>query len=720
MVEITDRRIGGVYTIPPIPPFMSAEEIALDALPLLDPPSAITVTDAAERSIRVPVAGVWQAYDRAVTPYTVEPQDVTQSRRFTAVTFVGPSQSGKSQMLLNVALHAPLHERAPVQVIHMTRRDAEAWSEEKLDPTIRASPDLLARLGRGPTDSTMSRKRFQGMSISVGYPTASQLSSRTQRLVLLTDYDHMPQRLGPADRPEGSPFGMARRRVTTYLTRGCVLAESSPAFPIVKADWRSDPSRPHEFPPVSGGIVAIYNEGTRGRWHWECPDCAALFEPRFERLVYDRKAEPGAAGAGAEMQCPDCGSLIAHRHKIELNRRALADRGGWLHEARDGTLCRIGDAELRDTLIASYALNGVAASFTTWADLVASYEVARRTAEALDDDTDLAQVHYTQLGVPYLPRRLSDQGDQTVESLRETASAFAQGVCPAWTRFVTVSVDVQKGRFPVLVMAWGPQGERSIVDRFDLAEVPDHAPRAGARALDPATYLEDWSVLLDLAARVWPVAGAGYGLRAAAVAVDFQGEAGVSDRATAFWIARRREGEARRWFLTRGVGGFRTPARVWYDAPERGSKGAKARSIKLLSMAVDRLKDSVSAAISRTEDGPGRQHVPGWLPGDHLGELVAEHRTKSGWEKRPGKTRNETFDLSVQALALAEHFGAQRIDWTAPPPWAVSGAGNAFAVPLDLPPGDDDPDPASPDPAPNPKPTPAAKRPAVISYLRRG
>ena len=110
MVAMLDRGLGQLTRIPPLPPFTTPEELVADALPLLDPPSRITVTDAAERALRVPVAGKWSAYDRSVAPYTVEPQDVSQSRRFKGVVFVGPSQSGKSQMLLSVAA---LKFRAP-------------------------------------------------------------------------------------------------------------------------------------------------------------------------------------------------------------------------------------------------------------------------------------------------------------------------------------------------------------------------------------------------------------------------------------------------------------------------------------------------------------------------------------------------------------------------------------------------------------------------------
>ncbi|MDN3711636.1 phage terminase large subunit family protein [Paracoccus cavernae] len=253
MVIMLDRGMGELSRIQPLPPFMTAEEIIADALPLLDPPSRITVTDAAERALRVPVAGRWSAYDRGVTPYTIEPQDISQSRRFKGVVFVGPSQSGKSQMLLSVSAHAVTCAPGPVQLIHMTKTDADAWVEEKLDPAIYHSPLLAERLGKAREDSTFSRKRFKGMRLGIGYPVANQLSSRSQRMVLLTDYDHMPQRLGPKDAPEASPWGMALQRIRTFLSRGCVFAESTPAFPVDEDKAReANPLEPHLMPATTG------------------------------------------------------------------------------------------------------------------------------------------------------------------------------------------------------------------------------------------------------------------------------------------------------------------------------------------------------------------------------------------------------------------------------------------------------------------------------------
>ncbi|TQS73303.1 terminase [Rhodobacteraceae bacterium] len=724
MVAMSDRG-ASVFAIPPLPAWTQPTELLADALPLLDPPSRISVTDAAERFMRVPIAGDWAKFDRDVAPYMVEPADITQSRRFKSVCFVGPSQSAKTTMLITVAVHSVMCAPAPVQVIHMSRPDADAWVEEKLDPTIRNSPDIAARLGRGRDDSTFSRKRFKGMRLTIGYPVARQLSSRTQRLVLMTDYDHMPQVLGPKDAPEGSPHGMGRQRIRTFMSRGCVLLESSPAFPITDETWKAGAQNPHELPPVSGGIVRIYNEGTRGRFYWECRECGGLFEPHFDLLRYDNTLEPAAAGAQAEMACPHCGCTFSHRHKSELNRQTLRGHGGWLHEGAQvdahgaRALVTIDDPAIRATDVASYSLNGAAAAFASWEGIVTSYELALRQAEQFGDYTELSRVYFTERGEPYLPRGVQVEGELTATMLGEHAVRLDKRCAPNWTRFITTSVDVQGNRFEALVMAWGAQGERVIIDRFAISQPPGDAPKARNedgqyRAIDPGRYVEDADALLALTHRTYPVEGQPWALVSCAIAIDFNGPAGWSDNAEKFWRARRKAGQGDLWFLSIGRGGFHQSDRVWYASPERGSKGRKARAIKLLNMATDRLKDSVVAALGRFERGSGAQHTPDWLEDEHRNELVSERKGLKGYELKPGVKRNETLDLSVQALALAEHKGVNRVNWEAPPDWAVLGVANPFAVLAGT------PEAAAPETVPAPvEVTPAPKRPQMgIRYLR--
>ncbi|WP_017999917.1 terminase gpA endonuclease subunit [Paracoccus sp. N5] len=721
MVLMLDRGMGQLSRIPPLPPFITPEEMLADALPLLDPPSRITVTDAAEGALRVPIAGRWGEYDRGVTPYTIEPQDISQSRRFKGVIFVGPSQSGKSQMLLSVSAHAITCAPGPVQLIHMTKTDADAWVEEKLNPAIYNSPRLYERLGKARDDSTFSRKRFKGMRLTIGYPVANQLSSRSQRMVLLTDYDHMPQRLGPKDAPEDTPFGMALRRIKTFLSRGCVFVESTPAFPVDEDKARAaNPLEPHLMPATTGGIVNLYNEGTRGRWYWQCPDCEDLFEPTYERLDYNRDLDPGEAGDSAVMVCPHCGSVLPHRHKAELNRRAAQHHGGWLHEGRvvdEATgrrnLVRIDDAEIRNTPFASYAFNGVAAAFSSWSGLVERYETARRAFEIDNDDLDFSGVHYTEIGVPYRRPKLEDEDALTVEVLREHALPLPKGIAPSWARFVTVMVDVQGNRFEVMAMAWGAEGERVALDRFAIHQPPDDAPSAKGddgkyRAVDPGRYAEDANVLAELADRVYPVEGADWGLKPVAVVIDFNGPKGWSDNAEKFWRKQAREGRGGRFYLSIGRAGFNQRDRVWHEAPERASGGKKARGIRLLNMAVDRLKDSVAAALGRLDTPVNAQHVPSWMGAEHVAEHLAEQRGDKGWELRKGILRNESLDQSVQGLALAEHLGINRVNWEAPPAWCLAGMLNPNAVQLERP---NDPDSARSRPDPD--------LPRAINFLRR-
>lgn len=689
MVQMSDAALGGALIFAPLPPIVTPEEVLADALPVLDPPSSLSVTDAAERYVRVQAQSVWQNFDRNVTPYMVEPTDTTMSRLFRTVAFVGPSQSGKTMMLQTVALHAVTCDPDPTMIVHMSRPDRDKWVEEKLNPLIYNSPAVLERMGTAREDDTFGRKRFRGMRLLIGYPTATTLSGGTYKRVLLTDYDHHPAVLGRKGKPEGTPYRMALQRVKSFMSRGMILVESSPAWPVLDASWRQPPDAPHQFAPVGGGIVPIYNEGTRGRWYWECPDCGDEFEPRFDRLHYDAALEPGAAGDVAEMECPHCGVLIAHRHKVELNRRALSGHGGWRHEAADGTLVALDDEALRKTDIASFALNGAAATFATWRDLVANYESARRKAEMMDDDTDLGTVHYTEIGVPHRPLRVADENEITLDRLRDEAHDTPKGVAPAWTRFITVSVDVQGTYFAVQVTAWGEGGRAQVVDRVDITQPPEDAPHSerdaegNCRTLAPNRFLEDWATLDGTLSRVWPVENAQYGLMPAAATVDFQGQAGVSDNAEAFWRARKSDGEGRRWFVSRGHGGWHHASRIWHVAPERKSGGGKGRTIKILNFASDRFKDTLAGMLARGGSASGGMIVPRWMDDARLGEFIAEQRESKGWDKKPGEVRNEGIDLSVMARVLAEQLGLFKVNFDRPPGWASGGPENTYAVPLD-------------------------------------
>ena len=85
---------------------------------------------------------------------------------------------------------------------------------------------------------------------------------------------------------------------------------------------------------------------------------------------------------------------------------------------------------------------------------------------------------------------LSDRDARTLEARREE---LPRGIVPHGVRFLVAATDVQAHRWVVQVIGYGVDGERWIVDRFDVSVSARIDLGTGdALAADPAAYLEDW------------------------------------------------------------------------------------------------------------------------------------------------------------------------------------------------------------------------------------
>jgi len=665
--------IQSPHDFEPLPPHTDPRVALKRALPALRPAERITVTEAAERYMRVNVSGQWQPFRRDVTPYMVEPTDMITSRRYRGIAFCGPSQSGKTQMLQSAVAYTIAANPGRVALFQMTRDAAAEFEQNKLGPTIRNSPDLRQRRATGRGADNMFQKLYVGgTQLTLDWPTITKLSSASIRLVLGTDYDHFPESVGG----EGDAYSLMRARTRSYMSRGMVVVESSPGAPVTDENWR--PRSPHDCPPVKYGVLSLYPQGTRGRWYWPCPSCGAEFEPTFARLVWPEGADPIEAGEAAVMRCPHCRETFDHSLKPELNAA-----GRWLHETDDGRVASLESGEARRADLLSYWLDGAAAAFSSWSDLVSQQLNAIRKYDQTGDEEALKTAANTGQAQPYRPRGSTSHLEVTLQALKDKArgNSTPKGVAPSWTRYITVSVDVQGTRFPVGVTAWGEDGRHQPIDRFDLITPPAGSPGAADRALSPFEIAEDWAVLEDLSQRSWPVEGTSWALRAVALCVDQQGGGATTDHAYAFYRARRRAGERRRWFITRGRGGPNHPDRVWLKAPESAQgKRRVAKDVLTLNMATDRLKDAVNTSLRLTEDGQNFCGIPEWMSDNELIEMTAERRTEKGWQPRPGMKRNESLDHLVQARALHIQIGAEKIVWARPPAWAVLDESNPNAV----------------------------------------
>lgn len=646
------------------------------ALPAIAPIKRMTVSQWAAAERKLLDNGSVVSWRNEVVPYMVEPMDMLSSRRFRGLAFVGPARTGKTDgLIINKIGQGIVCDPSDMRVIHMDQAAAREFSIKKVSNLIRYSPTVADRQASGRNADNIYDKRFLGnMILDIGWPVIAKFSASDIPVMLLTDYDRMPDDISG----EGSGFELAMKRTQTFGSRGMAAAESSPGRLLLDEDWKPSKSTPHMAPPTTG-ILEIYNKGTRGRFYWTCLDCSEQFEPDFNLLDYPDEGTPAERGAQTVMNCPHCGTVIEPKQKRDFN---LA--GQWLHETNDGRLVPIDDDDVRDTDIVSYWIKGAVAAFQSWPSLVTKYEAAIEGFERNGDETSLKTTTNVDQGHPYKPRSLGSGSDISAEGLKDKSGDYEIAVAPVETRFVTVQVDVQKRYFVVQVDAWGPDLERWMIDRFEIHTPPASAPNAEKRAIDPARYGEDWDALFDLLDKVYPVADTGYGVKPAAMIVDTGGEAGVTKNAYAFYRKSKRKGLIRRVFLAKGQPGWKVDRAKEVEPEKVEGKRVKGKTdLRIVRIGTWRLKQEIVGSLSRKDPGASAYHLSSQFPAPVFEEMCAERQTVNGWELRQGQKRNEAFDCSVYGLALVIVLKAETFDWDKPPLWAAPIAENSFAVLLD-------------------------------------
>jgi phage terminase large subunit GpA-like protein len=673
-----------------LPPYPSFSSVLARSLDLLSPGERLSVSEAAEKYDLIVSASYSGPWKRDDTPYMVEPADITDSRKYMGVVFAGPARTGKTKALIqNPILKRMICNPCSIHVTQMDRVAARNFTIEKINSMLRHSPEFRKRLvSRGSSLGNTFDKVFRGDShLTIGWPVASQLASRDIMLTMSTDHDKMPDDI----EGEGDLWTLMSKRHQTFGSLGMSVAESSPRKEIQDKDFA--PASIHEAPPC-GGILGLYNLGTRGRYYWCCLHCSTVFEADFKHLRYEERDTISETAATTYLLCPndECGGVMMPSDKHHLNQSE--NGAGWLHESKDGTRAvPLDHDDVRPSKIASYWMKGTAAAYQSWPSLVENWLLANALFEQTGDEQALRSTTNVDQGHPYLPRAVDSSMELSTERLMNAATWRELGVLPDDVLFVLVQVDVQPNRFVVQVDGYGAGLECWLIDRFDISTPPENAP-GGARdpktgeakrTVQPHLYEEDWAVLGELHKRFWPYADAKSGLCPAAIIIDSGGAAGTTERAYRFWRKQKRKGLERRYYLYKGVGGENV-ARAKLRAPENQSAKAYKNQleVKIVFAATDRLKDEVAASLVREEPGPGAYHLPSTLARNYFQEFCAEHRVPDkGWAKKKSHFRNESLDLTVMSRAVLIVLGAEKINWQSPVDWAIAGEANRFSVRID-------------------------------------
>lgn len=667
--------------------FGIALSIVLGAHSAMRPPNRVPVSQGAAETLIIKKPGsATTPWSVAETPYMREPMDMLASRLHDGVVFAGPAQSGKTAALGEGWLaHNVVNDPGDMLIVQMTQDKAREYSKDRIDRMLEHSPKIHALKGPSSRDDNLHDKQFvHGMRLKLAWPTVPNLSSTSYRYTFLTDYDRMPDNVG-----EGDAWGMAQARSRTFMSRGMNCAESSPGRQITDPNWT--PATPHEAPPC-GGILGLYNRSDRRRWNWQCPHCEDWFEAKpgmalfglpdetelianIRRLDIDKLAQEYN-----RVVCPRSGCEIGPEHKAAMNRG-----GVWVPDG-----CKVVGAgriigEPRTSTIAGYWLGGVAATFSTWASLIRKYLSALLEYATTGEETAWQTTTNTDQGAPYTSRRLVEsKRDLGPEDRKEPD--LERFVCPAETRCILASVDVQGGlnaRFIVQAHAIGQGFEQWPIDRYTIVDSRRAREGGGFEPVNPAVYPEDWDVLTERVLRsTYRIAGSDREMRIHLTTVDTGGEQrkgpkgnvdeGVAPLAYAWYRRLRKDGLHKRVRLVKGTGAAVT---WYYRETEVGGKNG-AGDVPLFLLNSNLLKDAVDGALGRLEKGPGFVHIPDWWPPQMFEELHAETRNADGtWTKH--RARNETFDLMYYIRAGGVILGMDKLKfWQSPPSWALPVAEN--------------------------------------------
>ncbi len=362
--------------------------------------------------------GPWRS---ARTPYCAAVYEAVADPRYKRIVGVFASQSGKTELLINLLGHRLCDDPGPVLFIGASQRQVESISAGRVDPMVNSTASLKARLDRRKSRNKVTEKFFAGARLGFGWAgSAIELSSHPCCLVLLDERDRMASDVAG----EGDPVALAEARVATYPD-GKIVVTSSPTVEGASPIW------------------TLWQSGTAARWSWPCPECERYFVPEFKLLQWPQGSTPSQARKAARLTCPNCGALIEDRQKVAMNAA--------------GRYEITGDPE-SDT--ASFWVSGLCSPWRSWGDAARRWLEAYRSGE----QETMQAVTNTVFGELW---RIEGEAPPAAK-VAELRGGYSFDQVPEAARGLTAGVDVQADRLVYVVRAWGASQTSWLIRHGEL------------------------------------------------------------------------------------------------------------------------------------------------------------------------------------------------------------------------------------------------------------
>lgn len=389
------------------------------------PPPRLTVSEWADQFRRLSgeassEPGKWSTaraeYQRGIMDAVSDP-DVT------SIVVKKGSQGGWTEIINNIVGFHIHQDPAPILVIQPTLAMGKAWSNDRLSPMIRDTPeiaDIFKKIKSRDRNNTQLYKKFPGGHVSIaGANSPSSLASRPIRLVLGDEVSRYPASAGK----EGDPLTLAHKRTSTFWNRKHLAGST----PTIAGSCRIDEA---------------WEESDKRLYHVPCHDCGDM-----QTLVWSQVKWTGAKASTAFYACISCGAVWD-----DGDRHEAVSRGDWR---------------------ATAPFNGIA-GFHFWqahSPWVALEEMVAEFLAAQGNPQRLKVFINTALGETWKEKGEAPEWKR----LYDRAEDYKIGALPKGVLFLTAGVDVQHDRIEIYIWGWGRGLESWLIEYRVLAGDPYQA-----------------------------------------------------------------------------------------------------------------------------------------------------------------------------------------------------------------------------------------------------
>jgi phage terminase large subunit GpA-like protein len=608
------------------------------------PPSRMPCDEWADTYRRVPAGagslpGPWST---SAVEVARGPMRAITERGVTKISGVASAQIFKTSTC-ETAIGRFMHlEPCPMLIFEPTEDTAEGLDAEKLEPMIRATPELAGLFGGRDALSKQNQNFVQFKKVFPGgylrvftAGSVSNLGMRSVRVVMFDELDKIePTR-------DGDALKLGEERLKRYKPNDLSIAMSTPTV--------TGRSR----------IIRRYEQSDQRKPYVTCPACGDQHVMEWENVQIPKGTNGKRDASGAYYASPCCGYVWTEADRL----KAITTEGSisWRQtrvfeccgETQDPDKERLWVFEDRQahpsskTFPVGYAVCKICgeetvdsrhAGFWAWEIYNPKTPVTDTAREWLDCQGNRDEIR--NFVNSKLARTFAEELDVAKTVSPDHLAARSEppwpGV-PSAVRYLTAGVDVQEDRLEIEVVGWADADESWSLDYQVIVGNP--------REDDVWLHLDE-----IIRTPFDGEDGRAHYIQATCVDAGF-----LPDVVAAFSAPRHRS--HRVWAIkSMNETGPRAP--IW---PSRAA--SSARGAPIYRIGSQAAKDRVYSALGQTQPGPAFMHVPSNRDARWYDQLTAEHlvrvslgggREGTRWQPKVKGRRNEALDCRVYALAALQ------------------------------------------------------------------